>query len=72
MCRHRVMLVLSYNDFVLPPSLRKKKKSGIRQLAGRTGYPARCHPQTRAGAGAKGITIELFCTPGEIPSARFR
>ncbi len=52
MCRHRVMLVLSYQRLcaTVQPT-EKEEEMGSGNLAGRTGYPARCHPQTRAGAG---------------------
>lgn len=33
------------------PAHGKRRRVGSGNLAGRTGYPARCHPQTRAGAG---------------------
>lgn len=52
------------------PAYGKRRRVGSGNLAERTGYLARCHPQTRAGLVAKGITIELFCAPDEIPSAR--
>lgn len=48
MCRHRVMLVLSYQR---RPAYGKRRSVGSGNLAGRTGYPARCHPQTRTGVG---------------------
>lgn len=33
------------------PAYGKRRRVGSGNLAGRTGYPARCHPQTRTGAG---------------------
>lgn len=51
MCRHRVMLVLSYQRLCATVQPTEKEEEGSGNLAGRTGYPARCHPQTRAGAG---------------------
>lgn len=52
MCRHRVMLVLSYQRLCATAQpTEKRRRVGSGNLAERTGYPARCHPQTRAGAG---------------------
>lgn len=43
---------------------------GSGNLAGRTGYPSDATRKRAQALVAKGITIELFCAPGEIPSAR--
>ncbi len=52
MCRHRVMLVLSYQRLCTTAQPTERRKNvGSGNLAGRTGYPARCHPQTRTGVG---------------------
>lgn len=73
MCRHRVMLVLSYQRLCATAQpTEKRRRVGSGNLAERTGYLARCHPQTRAGLVAKGITIELFCAPDEIPLPDYR
>lgn len=52
MCRHRVMLVLSYQRLCTTAQPTEKEEAWDPAIwLGRTGYPARCHPQTRAGAG---------------------
>lgn len=51
MCRHRVMLVLSYQRLCATTQSTEKEEEGSGNLAGRTGYPSRCYPQTRTGAG---------------------
>ncbi len=56
---------------MLPPSLREKEEEWdpaiwLEELAT---LPDATRKRAQALV-AKGITIELFCTPGEIPSAR--
>lgn len=70
MCRHRVMLVLSYQRLCATTQSTEKKKSDpaiwLEELAT---LPDATRKRAQALV-AKGITIELFCAPGEIPSAR--
>ncbi len=71
MCRHRVMLVLSYQRLCATTQPTEKEEEWdpaiwLEELA-TLPDATRKRAQTLV---AKGITIELFCTPGEIPSAR--
>lgn len=73
MCRHRVMLVLSYQRLCATAQpTEKRRRVGSGNLAERTGYLARCHRKRAQALVAKGITIELFCAPGEIPLPDYR
>lgn len=72
MCRHRVMLVLSYQRLCATAQPTEKKEEEwdpaiwLKELAN---LPDATRKRAQALV-AKGITIELFCAPGEIPSAR--
>ncbi|EEY5728897.1 SWIM zinc finger family protein [Escherichia coli] len=72
MCRHRVMLVLSYQRLCATAQPTEKKEEEwdpaiwLKELAT---LPDATRKRAQALV-AKGITIELFCAPGEIPSAR--
>ncbi|WP_105478882.1 SWIM zinc finger family protein [Escherichia coli] len=71
MCRHRVMLVLSYQRLCATTQSTEKEEEWdpaiwLEELAT---LPDATRKRAQALV-AKGITIELFCTPGEIPSAR--
>ncbi|EFL8634611.1 SWIM zinc finger family protein [Escherichia coli] len=71
MCRHRVMLVLSYQRLCTTAQPTEKEEAWdpaiwLEELAT---LPDATRKRAQALV-AKGITIELFCTPGEIPSAR--
>ncbi|MBY7301965.1 SWIM zinc finger family protein [Escherichia marmotae] len=71
MCRHRVMLVLSYQRLCATPQPTEKAEEWppaiwLEEL---TTLPTATHKRAQSLV-AKGITIELFCAPGEIPSAR--
>lgn len=71
MCRHRVMLVLSYQRLCATTQPTEKEEVWdpaiwLKELAT---LPDATRKRAQALV-AKGITIELFCTPGEIPSAR--
>ncbi|MBA8274821.1 SWIM zinc finger family protein [Escherichia fergusonii] len=71
MCRHRVMLVLSYQRLCATAQPTEKEEEwdpAIWQEELAT-LPNTTRKRAQALV-AKGITIELFCTPGEIPSAR--
>lgn len=70
MCRHRVMLVLSYQRLCATTQSTEKRRRVIRS-GWKNWLPLPdATPQRAQALVAKGITIELFCTPGEIPSAR--
>ncbi|HGB9663453.1 TPA: SWIM zinc finger family protein [Escherichia coli] len=72
MCRHRVMLVLSYQRLCATAQPTEKKEEEwdpaiwLKELAT---LPDATRKRAQALV-AKGITIELFCAPDEIPSAR--
>ena len=71
MCRHRVMLVLSYQRLCATTQSTEKEEEWdpaiwLEELAT---LPDATRKRAQALV-AKGITIELFCAPGEIPSAR--
>ncbi|MCX0504375.1 SWIM zinc finger family protein, partial [Escherichia coli] len=71
MCRHRVMLVLSYQRLCATTQTTEKEEEWdpaiwLEELAT---LPDATRKRAQALV-AKGITIELFCTPSEIPSAR--
>ncbi|MEK0011106.1 SWIM zinc finger family protein [Escherichia albertii] len=72
MCRHRVMLVLSYQRLCAATTQPTKKEEEwdptiwLEELAT---LPDATRKRAQALA-ARGIAIELFCAPGEIPSAR--
>lgn len=70
MCRHRVMLVLSYQRLCAATQPTEKEEWApaiwLEELAT---LPDATRKRAQALI-AKGISIELFCAPGEIPSAR--
>ena len=51
MCRHRVAGVKLSTTLCHHSVYGKRRRVGSGNLAGRTGYPSRCYPQTRTGAG---------------------
>ena len=71
MCRHRVMLVLSYQRLcaTVQPTEKEEEWDPAIWLEELATLPDATRKRAQALV-AKGITIELFCTPGEIPSAR--
>ena len=71
MCRHRVMLVLSYQRLcaTTQPTEKEEEWDPAIWLEELATLPDATRKRAQALV-AKGITIELFCTPGEIPSAR--
>ncbi|STI85092.1 zinc finger SWIM domain-containing protein [Escherichia coli] len=71
MCRHRVMLVLSLSTTLChrPAHGKKKRWDPAIWLEELATLPDATRKRAQALV-AKGITIELFCAPGEIPSAR--
>lgn len=71
MCRHRVMLVLSYQRLcaTAQPTEKEEEWDPAIWLEELATLPNTTRKRAQALV-AKGITIELFCTPGEIPSAR--
>ncbi|MBS5153994.1 SWIM zinc finger family protein [Escherichia ruysiae] len=71
MCRHRVMLVLSYQRLCATsqPTEKEEEWNPAIWLEELTTLPTATHKRAQSLV-AKGITIELFCAPGEIPSAR--
>lgn len=71
MCRHRVMLVLSYQRLcaTVQPTGKEEEWDPAIWLEELATLPDATRKRAQALV-AKGITIELFCTPGEIPSAR--
>ena len=71
MCRHRVMLVLSYQRLcaTVQPTEKEEEWDPAIWLEELATLPDAIRKRAQALV-AKGITIELFCTPGEIPSAR--
>lgn len=70
MCRHRVMLVLSYQRLcaATQPTEQEEWDPAI-WLEELATLPDATRKRAQALI-AKGISIELFCAPGEIPSAR--
>lgn len=71
MCRHRVMLVLSYQRLcaTVQPTEKEEEWDPAIWLEELATLPDATRKRAQALV-AKGITIELFCAPGEIPSAR--
>ncbi|QCZ31712.1 hypothetical protein D8Z79_007520 [Escherichia fergusonii] len=71
MCRHRVMLVLSYQRLctTAQPTEKEEEWDPAIWLEELATLPDATRKRAQALV-TKGITIELFCTPGEIPSAR--
>lgn len=71
MCRHRVMLVLSYQRLCATsqPTEKEEEWNPAIWLEELTTLPTATHKRAQSLV-SKGITIELFCAPGEIPSAR--
>lgn len=71
MCRHRVMLVLSYQRLctTVQPTVKEEEWDPAIWLEELATLPDATRKRAQALV-AKGITIELFCTPGEISSAR--
>ncbi|EEV5544738.1 TPA: hypothetical protein J4P89_003391 [Escherichia coli] len=71
MCRHRVMLVLSYQRLcaTTQPTEKEEEWQPAIWLEELATLPDATRKRAQALV-AKGITIELFCAPGEIPSAR--
>ncbi|EFB2826228.1 SWIM zinc finger family protein [Escherichia sp. 93.0816] len=71
MCRHRVMLVLSYQRLCATSQPTEKEEEWNPAIWPEelTTLPTATHKRAQSLV-AKGITIELFCAPGEIPSAR--
>ena len=71
MCRHRVMLVLSYQRLCATsqPTEKEEEWNPAIWLEELTTLPTATHKRAQSLV-AKGITIELFCAPGEIHSAR--
>lgn len=71
MCRHRVVLVLSYQRLctTVQPTGKEEEWDPAIWLEELATLPDATRKRAQALV-AKGITIELFCTPGEIPSAR--
>ena len=71
MCRHCVMLVLSYQRLctTAQPTEKEEEWDPAIWLEELATLPDATRKRAKALV-TKGITIELFCTPGEIPSAR--
>ncbi|ELA5588187.1 hypothetical protein RGF05_003243 [Escherichia coli] len=71
MCRHRVMLVLSYQRLcaTAQPTGKEEEWDPAIWLEELATLPDATRKRAQALV-AKSITIELFCAPGEIPSAR--
>ncbi|HAP3735970.1 TPA: hypothetical protein IUT38_000083 [Escherichia coli] len=71
MCRHRVMLVLSYQRLCTThqPTEKEEEWDPATWLEELATLPDATRKRAQALV-AKGISIELFCAPGEIPSAR--
>ncbi|MEC9495504.1 MULTISPECIES: SWIM zinc finger family protein [Escherichia] len=70
MCRHRVMLVLSYQRLCAATQPTEKEEwDPVIWLEELATLPDATRKRAQALI-AKGISIELFCAPGEIPSAR--
>ncbi|MBD8213128.1 SWIM zinc finger family protein [Erwinia persicina] len=70
MCRHRVMLVLGYQQIhtpvTPPPETRWQPGEWLDELAS---LPATTRKRAQQLAG-KGLVIELHCAPGQVPAAR--
>ncbi|EGK22730.1 SWIM zinc finger family protein [Shigella flexneri K-227] len=71
MCRHHVMLVLSYQRLcaTAQPTGKEEEWDPAIWLEELATLPDATRKRAQALV-AKSITIELFCAPGEIPSAR--
>ena len=70
MCRHRVMLVLGYQQICagISPSAPARWQPG-EWLAGLASLPAATLKRAQQLA-EKGLVVELNCTPGAVPAAR--